>query len=260
MKKVYHLFSLAFCTLFLSSVGWAQVGVKGNVTDTEGSPLTGVNILIKGTNIGSTTNADGNFKITASDKNSTLIFSFIGFKTLEYQLNGKTEISVEMNATATDLDQVVVSASRKKEKVLEAPASITVISAKELESTISLTATDHLYSASGVDVSKTGLTSSNVVTRGFNNVFSVAVLTMVDNRVASVPSLRVNSSQMIPGNNDDIASIEHTVKASGSVSEGGDAKELIKPLLPLRSPEIIAAAIVNLKQDSEQRRNGEAVT
>ena len=57
-------------------------------------------------------------------------------------------------------------------------------------------------------MSKTGLTSSNVVTRGFNNVFSGAVLTMVDNRVASVPSLRVNSTQMIPGNNDDIASIE----------------------------------------------------
>lgn len=208
MKKVYHLFSLAFCTLFLSSIALAQVGVKGNVTDAEGSSLIGVNILVKGTNTGSTTNADGDFNITASDKNSTLIFSFIGFKTLEYQLNGKTEISVKMNATATDLDQVVVSASRKKEKVLEAPASVAVISAKEVESNVSLTATDHLYSASGVDVSKTGLTSSNVVTRGFNNVFSGAVLTMVDNRVASVPSLRVNSSQMIPGNNDDIASIE----------------------------------------------------
>ena len=103
---------------------------------------------------------------------------------------------------------MIVSASRKKEKVLEAPASVSVISAKEVENNVSLTTTDHLYSASGVDVSKTGLTSSNVVTRGFNNVFSGAVLTMVDNRVASVPSLRVNSSQMIPGNSDDIASIE----------------------------------------------------
>lgn len=244
MKKVYHLFSLAFCTLFLSSVGWAQVGVKGNVTDAEGSPLTGVNILIKGTNIGSTTNADGNFKITASDKNSTLIFSFIGFKTLEHQLNGKTEISVEMNATATDLDQVVVSASRKKEKVLEAPASITVISAKELESTISLTATDHLYSASGVDVSKTGLTSSNVVTRGFNNVFSGAVLTMVDNRVASVPSLRVNSSQMIPGNNDDIASIE-VLK--------GPASAIYGPFSSNGVVHILTKSPLDLDKDSETK-------
>ena len=59
---------------------------------------------------------------------------------------------------------------------------------------------------------------------------------------------------------DNIARIEHTVKASGSVSEGGNAEELIKPFLPLRSPQVIAAAIVNLKQDSEPRRNGEAVT
>ena len=113
-----------------------------------------------------------------------------------------------MISTTTDLDQVVISASRKKEKVLEAPASVSIISANEVKNNVSLTTSDHLHSTSGVDVSKTGLTSSNVVTRGFNNVFSGAVLTMVDNRVASVPSLRVNSTQMIPGNNDDIASIE----------------------------------------------------
>ena len=59
---------------------------------------------------------------------------------------------------------------------------------------------------------------------------------------------------------DDIARVEHPVKASWSVSEGGYAKELIKPLLPLRGPKVIAAAVVNLKQDSEPRRNGKAVT
>ena len=118
-----------------------------------------------------------------------MVFSFIGFETVEFPLDGKSNIVVEMTSTTTDLDQVVISASRKKEKVLEAPASVSIISANEVKNTVSLTTTDHLYSTSGVDVSKTGLTSSNVVTRGFNNVFSGAVLTMVDNRVASVPSL-----------------------------------------------------------------------
>ncbi len=196
------------CALFLSNTAWAQVGVEGQVKDDAGDFLAGVNILVKGTNFGSISDSNGEFNITVPNNNSILVFSFIGFETIEFSLNGKSNIIVEMKSSATDLDQVVVSASRKKEKVLEAPASVSVISAKEVESNVSLTTTDHLYSASGVDVSKTGLTSSNVVTRGFNNVFSGAVLTMVDNRVASVPSLRVNSTQMIPGNSDDIASIE----------------------------------------------------
>ena len=208
MKQVYYLFSIALYSIFLSNTAWAQVAVEGQVKDDSGDPLAGVNILVQGTNSGSTSDSNGEFSITAPNKNSILVFSFIGFETVKFSLNGKSNIVVEMKSSPTDLDQVVVSASRKKEKVLEAPASISVISREEIENNVSLTTSDHLYSTSGVDVSKTGLTSSNVVTRGFNNVFSGAVLTMVDNRVASVPSLRVNSTQMIPGNSNDILSIE----------------------------------------------------
>ena len=208
MKHVYYSLYISLCLLFISSTAWAQFGVEGIVKDDNGEPLTGVNIVIKNTDFGSITDSNGEFSTSVPNRNSTLIFSFIGFETIEFPLNGKSNIIIEMKPSTTDLDQVVISASRKKEKILEAPASVSVISTKEVENNISLTTTDHLYSTSGVDVSKTGLTSSNVVTRGFNNVFSGAVLTMVDNRVASVPSLRVNSTQMIPGNSDDITSIE----------------------------------------------------
>ena len=187
MKRANLIMTLLL--VMMSYFSFAQIGVKGIVNDTEGNPLPGVNIIVKGTDNGSSTDADGTFSITAPNKNSTLIFSFIGFETIEYSLNNKTDLIIEMTSTSMNLNQVVVSASRKKEKVLDAPAAIEVISAKEIQNNISLTSTDHLYSTSGVDVSKTGLTSSNVATRGFNNVFSGSVLTMVDNRVASVPSL-----------------------------------------------------------------------
>lgn len=208
MKNRLRFLSLFLFMTIFSLVSIAQVSVSGQVKDDSGNSLTGVNIVVQGTTDGTTTNTTGDFSITIPKQNSTLVFSFLGFETLEVPVGNQTNLTVKMESTSMNLDQVVVSASRKKEKVLEAPASIAVISAKEVTNNVSLTATDHLYSASGVDVSKTGLTSSNVVTRGFNNIFSGAVLTMVDNRVASVPSLRVNSSQMIPGNSDDIASIE----------------------------------------------------
>ena len=119
MKHVYCLFSLALCALFLSNTAWAQVEVKGQVNDDGGEPLAGVNILIKGTNSGSISNSEGMFSITTPNKNCTLVFSFIGFETVKFSLNGKSNIVVEMKSSPTDLDQVVVSASRKKEKVLE---------------------------------------------------------------------------------------------------------------------------------------------
>ena len=244
MKQVYYLFSIALCVLFLSNTARARLVIEGQVKDDTGEPLVGVNILVKGINSGSITDSDGEFSIKAPNKNSTLVFSFIGFETLEFPLNGKSNIVVEMTSSATELDQVVVSASRKKEKVLEAPSSISVISAKEVESNVSLTTTDHLYSTSGVDVSKTGLTSSNVVIRGFNNVFSGAVLTMVDNRVASVPSLRVNSTQMIPGNSDDIASIE-VLK--------GPASAIYGPFSSNGVIHILTKSPLDLEKDSETK-------
>jgi iron complex outermembrane receptor protein len=63
----------------------------------------------------------------------------------------------------------------------------------------------------GVDVSQTGLTQSNVVTRGFNNVFSGAMLVMTDNRYASVPSLRLNAYNMIPITQLDVERLEVVV-------------------------------------------------
>ena len=239
MKRANLILTLLL--VMMSYFSFAQIGIKGIVNDTEGNPLPGVNIIVKGTDNGSSTDADGTFSITAPNKNSTLIFSFIGFETIEYSLNNKTDLMIEMTSTSMNLNQVVVSASRKKEKVLDAPAAIEVISAKEIQNNISLTSTDHLYSASGVDVSKTGLTSSNVATRGFNNVFSGSVLTMVDNRVASVPSLRVNSTQMIPGNSDDISSIEVLKGPASAIygpfSANGVIHILTKSPLDLDEPE-----------------------
>ena len=239
MKRANLILTLLL--VMMSYFSFAQIGIKGIVNDTEGNPLPGVNIIVKGTDNGSSTDADGTFSITAPNKNSTLIFSFIGFETIEYSLNNKTDLIIEMTSTSMNLNQVVVSASRKKEKVLDAPAAIEVISAKEIQNNISLTSTDHLYSASGVDVSKTGLTSSNVATRGFNNVFSGSVLTMVDNRVASVPSLRVNSTQMIPGNSDDISSIEVLKGPASAIygpfSANGVIHILTKSPLDLDEPE-----------------------
>jgi hypothetical protein len=62
-----------------------------------------------------------------------------------------------------------------------------------------MTPVEHVKGLPGVDIAQTGITQSNVVARGFNNVFSGALLVMTDNRYTHVPSLRFNANNMIPG-------------------------------------------------------------
>ncbi len=82
--------------------------VKGKITDETGAPLPGVNILIKGTTRGTTSDSDGNFNIEVDDSNAVLIFSFIGFKQQEVIVGNQTEIGVSLESDIQSLSEVVV--------------------------------------------------------------------------------------------------------------------------------------------------------
>lgn len=62
------------------------IPISGKVTDTNGLPLAGVSIIIKGTNKGTSTNSEGVFSITVIDRNSVILFSYLGFKSQELKL------------------------------------------------------------------------------------------------------------------------------------------------------------------------------
>jgi TonB-linked SusC/RagA family outer membrane protein len=83
--------------------------VTGKVTDastSEGMP--GVNIQVKGTNLGTTTDAAGGYSLSVNDRNATLIFSFIGYVNQDISLNGRSIVDVELSSIVTGLDEVVV--------------------------------------------------------------------------------------------------------------------------------------------------------
>ena len=84
-------------TILTTTTAWCQLTVIGTViTSDDKSALPGVNVVQKGTENGTNTNADGKFSITANDPNATLVFSFIGFQTQEFQLKGQTEIKLTL--------------------------------------------------------------------------------------------------------------------------------------------------------------------
>lgn len=90
-----------------TSASWAQNKVVGVVTDTQNIPIPGVNVLVKGSSTGAATDFDGNFQINAK-KGDVLVFSFLGFQTMEVAYNGQASLHVQLQEDASQLDEVVV--------------------------------------------------------------------------------------------------------------------------------------------------------
>ncbi|HEY5824339.1 MAG TPA: carboxypeptidase-like regulatory domain-containing protein, partial [Cyclobacteriaceae bacterium] len=104
------IFCLVLLTGLVSTAALAQsTNVTGTITSSDdNTPLPGVTILLKGTTIGTTTDIDGKFKLSAPDANGTLIVSFIGYATKEVPIGSQTVIDVALQTDVTELGEVVV--------------------------------------------------------------------------------------------------------------------------------------------------------
>jgi TonB-linked SusC/RagA family outer membrane protein len=105
--------------------------VKGNVTDVSGQILPGVNVVIKGTTMGSVTDASGNYSITAPDDEGVLVFSFIGFARKEVPIQGRSIIDVRLAEDLRSLEEVVVVGYGTQKKS-DLTGSISSVSQDEL--------------------------------------------------------------------------------------------------------------------------------
>ena len=134
MRKNKTIFGLFLLCLFL--VSWqvrAQEVVSGTVTSADDkSALPGASVSLKGTRIGTTTDSKGKFSINAK-ANSTLVFSFVGYKTIEIAIGGKSIINASLPTSDNALDEVVVvgyGTSLKK----DLSGSVASVSAEEIKS------------------------------------------------------------------------------------------------------------------------------
>ena len=84
-----------------------KVEISGKVIDSEGQPLPGVTIVIKGTTIGSISDIDGNYKLSDVPSNGTLVFSFVGMLSQEVKVSGKTTIDMVMEEESIGIEEVV---------------------------------------------------------------------------------------------------------------------------------------------------------
>ncbi|UII21462.1 SusC/RagA family TonB-linked outer membrane protein [Fulvivirga ligni] len=106
--------------------------ITGQVLSEEDEPLPGVNVLVKGTTIGTVTDLDGKYSLTIPDGKNTLIFSFIGYKSQEVLIDNRKEVNVQLEPDITALEEVVVVAFGEQKKQ-DLVASVTSIKPAELK-------------------------------------------------------------------------------------------------------------------------------
>jgi len=205
--------------LLVPAMARAQTGtVAGRVTDsTTASPLANATVsVVSGTNrVGSAvTGDDGSYRIANVPPGTyDVAVTRLGFAPrrrlgVQVTAGGTAQVDVRMTEFAVQLNPEVVTASRRQEKILEAPASIAVLETRDIEERPAVTVADHLRGVQGVDATTGGIAQTNIVTRGFNNAFSGALLILQDYRFAAVPSLRVNVPLLATGTNEDIERME----------------------------------------------------
>lgn len=127
MKKIL-LVKIFAVLMLVSSLAWAQERtVSGRVTSAEdGSGLPGVNVLVKGSTVGTITDSDGGYRISVPAGSTALSFSFVGFVSQDVEIGGRAVIDVRLETDVTQLSEVVVTgySSIEKRQLSAAVASV----------------------------------------------------------------------------------------------------------------------------------------
>jgi iron complex outermembrane receptor protein len=202
--------------LVVPTLGFAQNGtVTGTVTDSRtNQPVGGARVqALTATTVVAATQSrdDGTYRLSVAPGTYTIVVNRIGFRpgnaTATVTAGGAVTANVVMTEAIVELNPVVTVASRKEEKALDAPASVSVVEVRSIAEKPTVTAAGQVEGLAGVDVSKEASPRQRRGA-GFNNIFSGSLLMLQDYRVAGVPSLRVNVPLLSTSTNEDIERIE----------------------------------------------------
>jgi len=126
-ERFFRNLSLMFILICMNTAGLlAQEKISGTVTDRNKEPLIGVNIIVAGSKLGTISDINGRFTLQVSKSNSVLVFSYIGYKTIQQAIGSKTEINISMEEDTKVMDEVVVVAygTQKKSHLTGAVSSL----------------------------------------------------------------------------------------------------------------------------------------
>jgi outer membrane receptor protein involved in Fe transport len=208
--KRSFLLLLCLCLAFSFQLN-AQNTASGTVVDGDsGETLIGVNILVQGTVQGTITDLDGNFSLDVTgDLPYTLAFSLVGYAGEQIEVNeSNTQIDLQMYTASIIADEVVVSASRTPEKILESPVTIEKLDAIALRQASTADFYDEITRLKGVHSNQASLTFNTINTRGFATAGNTRFVQLQDGMDNAAPLLNFPTGNVVGISELDIKNVE----------------------------------------------------
>ncbi len=224
MRKSITKVAIAFFCLLVSTSVFAQtVTISGNVRSTSNKEFVpAVSVTIKGTSSGTFTDDRGNFKLTTIQKFPIVLqISSIGYQTQEITINDQNFVQVEFNPSSSLGQEIVISASRVPQKILESPVSIERVSAANIRSSPASGYYDVLTNLKGVDITTSSLTFKTPSTRGFNASGNERLNQLVDGMDNQAPGLNFSVGSVIGLTELDVDNMELLPGASSALYGSG---------------------------------------
>lgn len=221
MRRLLTHFGLSIFALLLSiSVMAQQTTVSGSVKNGKTKELlSAVSISVKGGTAGTYTDDKGSFKFSTVQKLPfTLVISSVGYSAKEVVVkDNNQDIVVELETAFTLGDEIVVSASRVPERILESPVSIERIGPAAIRNTPAANYYDMIATLKGVDVVSASLTFTSVGTRGFNSSGNTRLNQIVDGMDNQAPGLNFSVGNIIGLTELDVENMELLQGASSAL-------------------------------------------
>lgn len=223
-KIIFTIWTVLSLVFFLQIDLHAQeetLVVSGKVTDNtdKKEPLPGVSITIKNTISGTISDENGNFSLKTKLKFPfTIVFTSVGFQPREFEvLTVQSKLSIELNTQNILANQVVVSASRVEEKILQSPVAIEKLDIRAMRESPASSFYDALENVKGVQMLTSSLTFKVPNTRGFNVPNNFRFMQLVDGVDMQAATLGVPLGNAIGATELDIASVEVTPGAASAL-------------------------------------------
>ena len=212
MKKLFTQILPIFTVIFLLAfVANAQTKVGGTIKDAASKePLIGVSVSVKGKVIGTITDANGHFAFTTTTPVPfTISVSMVGYERQEIAVkSAKSDITIDLKEQATLGQDVVVSASRIEESVLQSPVSVEKMDLRSIRETPSINFYDALRNMKGIEVSTQSVNFSSISMRGFNSNGNVRVVQLIDGMDNQAPGLNFSVGNIVGISELDLEGVE----------------------------------------------------
>ena len=225
MNKFFTQLFLTISLLLFSQFTFAQTTVSGVLTDLDTEEtLIGANVTVKGETIGTVTDIDGNFTLTVTIAPPFIIvFSYLGYSSQEMEITGdQAGILILLQEEGILVNEIVISASRVEERILESPVTIEKMDPIAIKQAATADYYDAIANLKGVQSTSGSLSITSINARGFGSISNTRFVQLMDGMDNAAPLLNFPTGNIVGISELDIHSVE-LIPGAASALYGANA-------------------------------------